>query len=80
MPVSNWTGRYVGFEIGEKWTPAVLRHTVINLSSFSPFNCGGTANPFSVDSSSPHRFNNSGVRTGFYLGAQSPSGNIKRDY
>lgn len=66
--ISTWAGPYIGFEIGGKWTKSDTNTFCVQGSALDPFNCGGTANPFTVDSSSPQQFKNSGLRTGVYAG------------
>jgi len=73
----GWGGWYVGVEGGEKWktddwtttcvqggAPALLCGTKANAGAF----------PGAPDASSPHKFQNSGLRIGGYLGANTQQG------
>lgn len=61
-PVQNdWTGPYVGFALGGKWTDA--KWTTTQLTD-PPATAVGTA----IDGSSPDRFNPAGLRLGGYAG------------
>lgn len=72
---ARWDGWYVGFQVGERWGKNDMTTNCIQGSSSDPFECGGTANPFAVDSSGRQGFSNSGLRTGIYFGANTQVNN-----
>jgi outer membrane immunogenic protein len=76
-PVSDWSGFYLGAELGavwgsNNWTTTCLT-TVTNCAN-GPGPTG--ANPFFVDASSPATFKTSSVRGGLYAGYQQQLSNL----
>jgi outer membrane immunogenic protein len=66
--MAPWAGPYIGLALGGKWTSGDMTTNCVQGSSAPPFNCGGTANPFVVDGSSPNDFSGLSGRVGIYLG------------
>jgi outer membrane immunogenic protein len=71
--VSTWDGWYVGFEIGEKWKTDDWNTNCIDTGGPAGFPCGTPQNRvvFPGAPDSQHKFSNSGLRTGGYIGALS---------
>jgi len=76
---SGWGGWYVGVEVGEKWKTDDWTTNCVEQSSAPLFACGTKNNkvqfPGAPDASSPHKFKNSGLRTGGYIGANTQQNN-----
>src|SRR5215467_641776 len=76
---SGWGGWYVGVEVGEKWKTDDWTTNCVEQSSAPLFACGTKNNkvqfPGAPDASSPHKFKNSGLRTGGYIGANTQQQN-----
>jgi outer membrane immunogenic protein len=76
---SGWGGWYVGVEVGEKWKTDDWTTDCVQQSSAALFACGTVRNrvqfPGAPDASSPHKFKNSGLRTGGYIGANTQQQN-----
>jgi outer membrane immunogenic protein len=74
---SGWGGWYVGVEVGEKWKTDDWTTNCVQGGAPGLL-CGSKANaaafPGAPDASSPHKFKNSGLRTGGYIGANTQQG------
>jgi hypothetical protein len=70
---NNWSGWYVGGEVGGKWVTNNWNTTCVQGGGL--FTCGTAANaiifPGAPDSSAANAFKTSGLRTGVYIGAMS---------
>jgi outer membrane immunogenic protein len=73
---SGWGGWYVGVQVGEKWKTDDWTTTCVQGGAPAQL-CGTRGNNLfagAPDASSPHKFKNSGLRTGGYLGANTQQG------
>jgi len=73
--VYNWSGVYVGGEVGGKWTTDNWTTTCVDAGGFPLGLCGSPlsliAFPGAPDSTAANAFKTSGLRAGVYVGADT---------